>query len=103
MAGLSHELRALVPLSSSAYDAANQRRMKILKITSVLALLALSSGSNLSAQNPPTQSPPVPQNVTNQDFELNTILMQSTFMLQGKNAQGQDTIGTGFVMGRPLP
>src|SRR5229473_1583164 len=40
-----------------------------------------------------------PQN--EKDFELNTVLMKSTFKLEGHTAQGQPTIGTAFIMGRP--
>jgi hypothetical protein len=29
--------------------------------------------------------------------------MECTFMLEGTNAQGQQTFGTGFIMGRPIP
>ena len=37
------------------------------------------------------------------DIELNTVLMESTFKLEGRNAQGQPTLSTAFVMGRPYP
>jgi hypothetical protein len=37
------------------------------------------------------------------DTELNTILMESTFRIEGRNAQNQPTMGTAFVMGRPYP
>ena len=37
------------------------------------------------------------------NVELNTILMQSTFMIEGQTAQGQRTVGTTFIMGRPYP
>ncbi len=50
-----------------------------------------------------SQSPPAPQNTPNKDFELNSVLMECTFKLEGQNAQGQVTMGTGFVMGRPIP
>jgi S1-C subfamily serine protease len=36
------------------------------------------------------------------NVELNTILMQSTFMIEGKSVQGS-TQGTVFIMGRPYP
>ncbi len=35
--------------------------------------------------------------------ELNSILMESTFRIEGKNTRGQDTVGTCFVLGRPYP
>jgi hypothetical protein len=34
--------------------------------------------------------------------ELNTILMNSTFELRGPNAQGNTTVGTVFIMGKPM-
>lgn len=37
------------------------------------------------------------------DIELNTSLMETTFKLEGRNTQGQPTIGTVFIMGRPYP
>jgi len=35
------------------------------------------------------------------NFELNTVLMESTFKIEGRTASGQPTIGTAFIMGRP--
>lgn len=35
--------------------------------------------------------------------DINTILMQSTFKIQGSNAQGQIVLGTAFVVVRPVP
>jgi hypothetical protein len=37
------------------------------------------------------------------DTELNSVLMESTFRIEGRNAQNQPTMGTAFVMGRPFP
>src|SRR5260370_1356356 len=37
------------------------------------------------------------------DYDINTALMKATFKLEGRTAQGQPTIGTAFVMGRPYP
>ena len=37
------------------------------------------------------------------DFDLNVALMQSTFMLRGPDARGGTSIGTGFILFRPLP
>jgi S1-C subfamily serine protease len=37
-----------------------------------------------------------------QPLELNTILMQSTFRIQGVSAAGQLSFGTAFVLGRPI-
>ncbi|SRR6266568_1540845 len=35
------------------------------------------------------------------NFELNTVLMESTFKIEGRTALGQPTFGTAFIMGRP--
>src|SRR5882762_3565033 len=59
-------------------------------ITSLVFVLLLSS-LQLSAQN---QADPT-------NFELNTVLMESTFKIEGRNALGQPTLGTAFIMGRP--
>jgi hypothetical protein len=37
------------------------------------------------------------------ETELNTVLMESTFRIEGQNAQNQTTMGTVFIMGRPFP
>lgn len=36
-------------------------------------------------------------------LELNTTLMESTFLIEGQSAEGQRTLGTVFLMGRPYP
>ena len=64
----------------------------------VIVAAAIFFGGHAAAQNPPT-----PQNPPKEAFELNTVLMECTFELEGRTVQGQDTIGTGFVMGRPIP
>jgi len=65
--------------------------------TALLAALVFCSVG--SAQNSPiTKTPPAQK-----DFELNSVLMECTFMLEGRTAQGQQTLGTGFIMGRPIP
>jgi S1-C subfamily serine protease len=68
-----------------------------------LALIVTLVGITFLPVNASSQNPPAPQNTPSKDIELNSILMECTFMLEGRNAQGQPTIGTGFVMGRPLP
>lgn len=43
------------------------------------------------------------QNQTDRtNFELNTVLMLSTFKIEGRTATGQPTMGTAFIVGRPL-
>lgn len=69
----------------------------LLVFTALLAPLVFCSVG--SAQNSPiTKAPPAQK-----DFELNSVLMECTFMLEGRTAQGQQTLGTGFIMGRPIP
>jgi hypothetical protein len=38
---------------------------------------------------------------TQKDYDINTALMKATFKLEGRTAQGQTTLGTAFIMGRP--
>jgi S1-C subfamily serine protease len=58
------------------------------------------------AVNPPPAANPAPPNPAppkeEPDIELNSVLMESTFMIQGQSAQGP-TIGTMFMIGRPIP
>jgi len=68
-----------------------------------LALAVALVGITFVPLNATPQNPPPPQSTPSKDLELNSILMECTFMLEGRNAQGQPTVGTGFVMGRPLP
>src|SRR5262249_4280580 len=37
------------------------------------------------------------------EVDLATILMKSTFRIQGPSTDGKTYFGTGFIMGRPLP
>jgi len=63
-------------------------------------VLVLLCAIRVSAQTPsPPTAPPLPA----KDIELNTALMQTTFLIKGPNAQGQQTLGTVFIMGKPLP
>lgn len=56
------------------------------------------------AQAPQSSQPPAPSpKPSDADFELNSVLMENTFMLEGRNAQGTPTLGTGFILGRPIP
>jgi S1-C subfamily serine protease len=48
------------------------------------------------------QTPPAPAQQP-KNIELNTILMESTFMIEGSNAQHIPIIGTAFIIGRPIP
>jgi len=61
-------------------------------IKAVAMLISLLFGGAVFAQNPP------PENT-----ELNTILMNWTFEIEGQAAPGQSTLGTVFIMGRPYP
>ncbi len=61
-------------------------------------IVLLLAGNAAIAQSPPTQSVPAPP----QDIELNTVLMESTFLIEGSSGPGQTTLGTVFVIGLPL-
>lgn len=70
-----------------------------------IAFVLLTGISTIAQQTPlAAQSlPPVhPSPQESQDIELNTVLMESTFMIEGSAAPGQKIIGTVFVMGVPL-
>lgn len=59
----------------------------------------LAGNPAIAQQSPPTQSAvPAPP----QDIELNTVLMESTFFIEGPAGPGQTTFGTVFIMGVPL-
>jgi hypothetical protein len=51
-------------------------------------------------QAPPSPAPQPPKE--NADIELNQILMESTFMIEGRSGQGT-SIGTVFTIGRMIP
>jgi len=59
-------------------------------------LLMIVCTISVVAQDKPSLPP-------NQETELNTVLMESTFRIEGRTAQNQPTTGTSFVMGRPFP
>lgn len=40
---------------------------------------------------------------TEKDYDMNTALMKATFKLEGRTTQGQPTVATAFIMGRPYP
>lgn len=72
-----------------------------------LALLFLLAGAAYGQTPAPAQSstPPTPPPVANneQDIELNTVMMESTFKIEGQAAQGSTSLGTVFVIGLPIP
>ncbi len=55
--------------------------------------LQAAAQNQLHPRDPPKQK----------HLELNTVLMQCTFEIEGRNAEGQESIGTAFVIGRPIP
>jgi len=59
----------------------------------------LGQGRAQSFAEPPPQNNPTPPKG---EIELNRILMESTFMIQGQSALGT-TLGTVFVAARPIP
>jgi S1-C subfamily serine protease len=77
--------------------------MQLLSIL-VFFLLAVSAfGQQPNPQTAtPQQAPPQQAAPESKDLELNTAMMESTFMIEGHVAQGT-TIGTVFIVGRPLP
>jgi hypothetical protein len=77
-------------------EVSRMRKLSVAVSTIVLAVAFFSLNASPQAP-PPSQSAPV------KPLELNSVLMECTFELDGRNAQGQETIGTGFVMGRPIP
>lgn len=62
----------------------------------MLLVLGMPATSKAQGQDKPAAQP-------QGDTELNTVLMESTFRIEGRNAQNQPTMGTAFVMGRPYP
>jgi hypothetical protein len=65
----------------------------------VFLQLLVATAAFPQAPAPQPNTSPTPA----KDFELNTVLMQTTFYIEGNSAQGQPVLGTVFVMGRPLP
>lgn len=61
----------------------------------LLVLLVASMSTALGQSTPQSQSPQKP-------FDLNTVMMESTFRIEGQAPNGAQVIGTGFLMGRPL-
>jgi S1-C subfamily serine protease len=67
---------------------------------SVIVFLLFAVSSAIGQQTPPAAQPPPPQQP--QDIELNTVLMESTFLIEGPAGPGQTTFGTVFIIGVPL-
>jgi hypothetical protein len=63
--------------------------------------IPVTTAQQPTAANPPPATNPAPPKEET-DIELNTVLMESTFMIQGQSAQGQ-LKGTVFIIGRPIP
>lgn len=72
--------------------------MKMAVLVTMFVLFVCSGASGRNAPPPLAQKQSNPAN-----FELNTVLMECTFMLEGRTAQGQQTLGTAFIMARPIP
>jgi hypothetical protein len=74
------------------------------------AAILIFSACYAGAQQPPAPAPtpPTPPAPTpppsdaDSDIELNTVLMESTFMIQGQSAHGA-ALGTVFIVARPIP
>jgi hypothetical protein len=77
-------------------------------LTSVFLLFAASVFGQ--QPNPPQtalpQTPPplsqAEKEKLEKEFELNRIMMESTFMIEGHSSTGP-SIGTAFILGRPIP
>jgi hypothetical protein len=72
-----------------------------------LFMLSLLFATNTLAQTPAPvpplpSSPPSQSAPTEENIELNTVMMESTFLLEGPAAQGK-TFGTVFMIGIPVP
>ena len=63
------------------------KTLRFALFTCVVGAIALS-GTDVSPQ-------------AEKDYDLNTAVMDSTFKLEGTTIQGQPTLGTAFIMGRP--
>jgi hypothetical protein len=50
--------------------------------------------------NPPQPNPPSAQ--SSEDFEINTVMMESTFKIEGQSANG-NSIATVFIVAKPTP
>jgi S1-C subfamily serine protease len=61
----------------------------------ILLLIFAGLLATIVSAQPPRPTPAQP-------LELNTILMQSTFRIQGMSAAGQIRFGTAFILGRPI-
>ncbi len=65
------------------------RQIKITFASVLVVLLAIAGAGGRGEEKPPV--------------ELNTILMECTFRLEGPGTNGQTQVGTAFVVGRPFP
>jgi len=87
-------------------EIATGRAFALKLCTTLLVILILSTCGAAAQQQSPAANPPAATNPTppkeEPDIELNTILMESTFMIEGQTVLGQ-TKGTVFVIGRPIP
>jgi hypothetical protein len=77
-------------------------------LTPVLLLFttcAFGQQTNPSQAETPPPRPVLPPPISkeNPDFELNQVMMESTFMIEGHTTAGAPTIGTVFVIGRSIP
>jgi hypothetical protein len=74
-----------------------------MRVLLTFALLFASIARTQQASNPPPTSPPQePKAKEEGDIELNTVLMESTFLIEGRAAQGT-ILGTVFIVARPIP
>lgn len=74
--------------------------MRLLSSLIFLLFAICALGQQPTPQTIPPSAPPSPPE--NNDIELNKVMMESTFMIEGHVGQGT-TIGTVFIIGRPIP
>ncbi len=74
----------------------NIRDSLISACASLALVVSCVSGIKGQAPNPPPAQP-------KPETELNTVMMESTFKIEGRGTQNQPVIGTVFLMGRPFP
>src|SRR5947209_3835935 len=73
-----------------------------MRVAAIFVLLFAGIASAQQPSNPPPTTPPQEPKTEEKDIELNTVLMESTFLIEGHTTQGA-TIGTVFVIGLPIP
>jgi S1-C subfamily serine protease len=73
----------------------------------LLAAIITFFGAAASAQSPASSNPTVPTNLPKtleeEPIELDSVMMESTFMIEGPALGGGSSFGTVFIIARPRP